>query len=69
VRPLFSLTSFLNIKVISRKLSLRPRESGCSSGMKLEFYPSNPGSTPARVKTTKKDKKKPPRVPLMTAEL
>jgi len=26
------------------------RESGWQSGIKLEFYPSNPGSTPARVK-------------------
>jgi len=34
--------------------------------MRLEFYPSNPGLTPARVKLQRKDKK-PPSVPLMTA--
>jgi len=31
-------------------------------GKKLEFYPSNPGSTPFRIKTSKKDQK-PPSVP------
>jgi len=30
------------------------RESGWQSGKELDFYPSNPGSTPARVPTTKK---------------
>jgi len=36
------------------KKLLKLRESGCSSGKKLEFYPSNPGLTPAQEKTTKK---------------
>jgi len=30
------------------------RESGWQSGKELDFYPSTPGSTPARVSTTKK---------------
>jgi len=41
------------------------RESGWSTGMKLEFYPSNPGLTPTQVKPQKVQK--PPSVPLMTA--
>jgi len=36
---------------------LKNRESEWSSGMKMEFYPSNPGSTPAQVKNNKKDQK------------
>jgi len=45
------------------------RESGWQSGKELEFYPSNPGSTPARVSTTKK-KKNPTKCALtMTADL
>jgi len=39
--------------------------SGWSSGKKLEFYPGNPGSTPAWVKPQKRPK--PPSVPLMNA--
>jgi len=31
------------------------RESGWQSGRELDFYPSNPGSTSARVSTTKKN--------------
>jgi len=41
------------------------RESGWQSGRELDFYPSNPGSTPARVPTTKKRISKPPSVPLI----
>jgi len=41
-------------------------ESGWSSGMKLEFYPSISGLTTTRVKTEKKDQK-PTSVLLMTA--
>jgi len=39
-------------------LHLHFRESGWQSGRELDFYPSNPGSTPARVPTTKKIPKK-----------
>jgi len=38
------------------KKLLKLRESGCSSGKKLEFYPSNPGLTPAQVNYHKKIK-------------
>jgi len=41
-------------------------ESGWQSGKELDFYPRNPGLTPARVSTTKKDHK-PPSVPFMTS--
>jgi len=35
-------------------------------GKELDFYPSNPGSTPARLSTTKKKRhQKPPSVPFM----
>jgi len=44
------------------------RESGWSSGKRLEFYSTNPGSTPVRVKYPKNDQKT-PSVPLMTADL
>jgi len=30
------------------------KKSGWQSGEELDFYPSNPGSTPARVSTTQK---------------
>jgi len=43
---------------------------GEQSGKELDFYPSNPGSPPARVSTThtkkRKDHQKPPSVPFMT---
>jgi len=58
------------------KHKLIDQQSGWQSGRELDFYPSNPGSTPARVPSTKKNYKKKsikkitsklPSVPFMTS--
>jgi len=59
---LSSLLHQLQIQSGTRKAISLERESGWYSGKKLDFHPSNLGSTPARVKYHKK-RSNPPRLP------